>query len=240
MKLSLLKPRKALNGAYLKIKPNRSDIEVFKGNLIQLLERINDKESEEFHKNLISNFLKDTYYKQNHFINTKGRNDLVIHNGQDAKSSVGVIIETKKFENKLEMISRNNLNAKAFQELILYFLRERITIKNLEIRNLIITNIYEWYIFDANVFEKFVAKNKTLIKQFEDFENGNLSGKTTDFFYNEIAKPFIASIEQEIEFTYFDLRSFDKIVKNNDKDDDKELIALYKILSPEHLLKLPF
>src|SRR5690606_4882404 len=120
------------------------------------------------------------------------------------------------------------------------FLRERITGKNLEIKNLIITNIYEWYVFDVAIFEKLFAKNKILIKQFEDFENARLSGKTTDFFYTEIAKPYIASLEQEIEFTYFDLRTYDKIVKNSNKEDDKELIALFKILSPEHLLKLPF
>src|SRR5690606_4316078 len=137
----------------------------------QLLDRINDTESEEFHKNLISDFLKKTYYDPNHFINTKGRNDLVIHNGNTAETSVGVIIEAKKFGNKAEMISQNNLNAKAFQELVLYFLRERITHKNLEIKNLIITNIYEWYIFDASVFDRLFSKNKSLIKQFEDFEN---------------------------------------------------------------------
>ncbi len=240
MKLSLLTPRKSLNKAYLKIKPNRIDIEVFKLNLVQLLERINDKESEEFHKNLISDFLKDTYYKQNHFINTKGRNDLVIHNGNTSQTSVGVIIEAKKFGNKSEMISKNNLNAKAFQELVLYYLRERISGKNLEIRNLIITNIYEWYIFDASVFEKLFVRNKKLVKEFEDFENGRLSGTTTDFFYSDIAKPFISGIEQEIEFAYFGLRDYEKVVKNNDKEDDNQLIALYKILSPEHLLKLPF
>jgi len=240
MKLSLLKPRKALNGAYLKLKPNRSEIEIFKSNLLQLLERINDKESEEFHKNLISDFLKKTYYDPNHYINTKGRNDLVIHTGNTSKSNVGVIIETKKFGNKSEMVSKNNLNAKAFQELILYYLRERISAKNIEVKNLIITNIYEWYVFDISVFEKLFTRNKAFVKQFEDFENSRLSGTTTDFFYSEIAKPFIANIEQEIEFTYFDLRDYEKIAKNNDKADDNQLIALYKILSPEHLLKLPF
>ena len=240
MKLSLLKPRKALNGAFLKIKPNRSEIELFKHNLIQLLERIDDKESEEFHKNLISDFLKKTYYDPNHFINTKGRNDLVIHNGTSAQTSVGVIIEAKKFGNKAEMVTQNNLNAKAFQELVLYFLRERIIDKNLEIKKLIITNIYEWYIFDVSVFEKIFAQNKSLVKQFEDFENGRLSGKTTDIFYSEIAKPFISGVDQEIEFTYFNLRDYEKTVKNKNKEDDNKLIALYKILSPEHLLKLPF
>ena len=73
MNLKQLKPRKALNKAFLKLKPNRSEIEIFKTNLIQLLDRINDKESEEFHKNLIIDFLKKTYFEPNHFINTKGR-----------------------------------------------------------------------------------------------------------------------------------------------------------------------
>ena len=88
-------PKKALNKAFLKLKPNRTEIESFKANLITLLDRTNETESEEFHKNLVIDFLKKTYYDLNHFINTKGRNDLVIHNGKDAKSSVGVIIEAK-------------------------------------------------------------------------------------------------------------------------------------------------
>ena len=89
-------PRKALNKAFLKVKPNRTAIEGFKTNLIALLDRTNDTESEEFHKNLVIDFLKKTYYDPNYFINTKGRNDLVIHNGNNASSSVGVIVEAKK------------------------------------------------------------------------------------------------------------------------------------------------
>jgi hypothetical protein len=240
MNLKQLKPRKALNKAFLKLKPNRSEIEIFKTNLIQLLDRINDKESEEFHKNLVTDFLKKTYYEPNHYINTKGRTDLVIHNGNNASSSVGVIIETKKPTNKSEMLSQEKLNVKAFQELVLYYLRERITNKNLEVKYLIATNINEWFIFDANIFERNFAHSKSLVKQFSDFEEGRLSGKTTDFFYKEIAEPFIESLTHEIEFTYFDIREYEKPLRNNDKKDDNILIALYKLLSPEHLLKLPF
>ena len=130
MNLIQLKPRKSLNKAFLKVKPNRIEIEGFKTNLITLLDRTNDTESEEFHKNLVIDFLKKTYYDPNHFINTKGRNDLVIHNGQNANSTVGVIIEAKKPTNKTEMITTKKLNVKAFQELVLYYLRERITHKN--------------------------------------------------------------------------------------------------------------
>lgn len=240
MILKELKPRKALNKAFLKVKPNRIEIENFKANLITLLDGINDKESEEFHKNLVSDFLKDTYYKQNHFINTKGRNDLVIHNGQNASSSVGVIIEAKKPTSKSEMISTKKINAKAFQELVLYYLRERITHKNLEVKHLVITNINEWFIFDSILFDRLFAQNKNLVRQFSDFEAGRLADIKTDFFYKQIAEPFIESISSEIEFAYFNIQDFKKPLLNSDKADDNSLIALFKLLSPEHLLKLPF
>ena len=240
MKIKILKPRKAINKAFLKIKPNRTEIESFKTNLIELLDRTNDTESEEFHKNLVSDFLKDTYYKNNHFINTKGRNDLVIHNGNKAKSTVGVIIEAKKPTNKAEMLTKEKINVKAFQELVLYYLRERITQKNLEIKYLVATNINEWFIFDSNLFEKQFAQNKGLVKQFNDFENGRLAGKTTDFFYKEIAEPFVNGLKNDIEFTFFDIREYEKPLRNDNPKDDNKLISLFKLLSPEHLLKLPF
>jgi len=240
MEIKILKPRKAINKAFLKIKPNRTEIESFKTNLIELLDRTNDTESEEFHKNLVSDLLKDTYYKNNHFINTKGRNDLVIHNGNKAKSTVGVIIEAKKPTNKAEMLTKEKINVKAFQELVLYYLRERITQKNLEIKYLVATNINEWFIFDSNVFEKQFAQNKGLVKQFNDFENGRLAGKTTDFFYKEIAEPFVNGLKNDIEFTFFDIREYEKPLRNDNPKDDNKLISLFKLLSPEHLLKLPF
>ncbi len=233
-------PRKALNKAFLKLKPNRTEIESFKTNLITLLDRTNDTESEEFHKNLVSDFLKDTYYKQNHFINTKGRNDLVIHNGNTAKTTVGVIIEAKKPTNKSEMLTTEKLNTKAFQELVLYYLRERITHKNIEVKHLVATNINEWFIFDATLFDRLFAQNKILVKQFNDFESGRLADTKTDFFYKQIAEPIIAEIKTEIDFTYFNLQDYQKPLRNTDKNDDNKLIALFKLLSPEHLLKLPF
>jgi hypothetical protein len=240
MTLKELKPRKALNKAFLKVKPNRTEIEGFKTNLIQLLDRTNDTESEEFHKNLVIDFLKKTYYDPNHFINTKGRNDLVIHNGNNASSSVGVIIEAKKPTNKAEMITTKKLNAKAFQELVLYYLRERITHKNLEVKHLVATNINEWFIFDATLFDRLFAQNKNLVKQFTEFEGGRLADTKTDFFYKQIAEPFIADIKTEIEFTYFNLQEYQNPLRNSDKADDNKLIALFKLLSAEHLLKLPF
>jgi adenine-specific DNA-methyltransferase len=233
-------PQNALNKAFRKVKPNRTDMERFKTNLIQLLDHSNDAESEEFHKNLVSDFLKKTWYEPHFFINTKGRNDLVIHNGDSAKWPVGVIVEAKKPTNKAEMPANGRLNVKAFHELVLYYLRERIAAKNVEVRHLVITNMHEWYIFDSVTFERTFAQNKNLVKQFQDFEEKRLADTKTDFFYKHIAEPFIAALETEVEYTYFNLNNYAHALRNADKTDDKSLIALYKVLSPEHLLKRPF
>ena len=240
MKLIELAPRKALNKAFLKVKPSRIDIEIFKTKLSRLIEKINEDETEEFHKNLVSQFLRETYYGDKYFINTKGRNDLVIHTGRDAYSPVGVILEAKKPANAAEMLRKNNINTKAFQELALYYMRERITAGNLEIKYLIATNIYEWFIFDAAVFEKAFARNSRFVKLFNDFETGRLVSANTDFFYKQVAEPEIAAVENDIIFTHFDIRDYEEPLRNADKRDDNKLIALYKLLSPEHLLKLPF
>lgn len=237
MELQDLKPRKVLNKAFLKVKPNRTEIEIFKSNLIKLLGKIDEIEREENQKNHLRDFLRDTYYKENHEINTKDTKDLVIHHGKTNKTDVGVIIEAKRPSNKSEMIKIDEINKRAFHELILYYLRERITEKNINVKHLIISNVYEWFIFDENIFERIFAQNKKLVKQFQDFE---ASSKTTDVFYKEIAEPFVSEIKHKIEFAYFDIREYEKPLRNDDKKGDNKLIALFKLLSPEHLLKLPF
>lgn len=237
MKLELIKPIKALNKAYLKEKVSRNHIELFKKNLQQLLSRINEQESEEHLKNVIADFLKDTWYKDQFEINTKDRNDLVIHTGKTTKDAVGVILEVKKPSNKAEMITEVKPNTKALQELVLYYLKERVDQNNTDIKYLIVTNIYEWFVIDEVWFEKNVFRNSKLKK---DFENWKLSGKDTKFFYDSIAKSFLDDVAEEMPITYFDVRTYEKYATNTDKEDDTKLIGLYKILSPAHLLKQPF
>ncbi|MDD3093512.1 MAG: TaqI-like C-terminal specificity domain-containing protein, partial [Clostridia bacterium] len=92
----------------------------------------------------------------------------------------------------------------------------------------------------ATTFDRLFAQNKNLVKQFNDFEGGRLADTKTDFFYKQIAEPLIAGITTEIEFTHFNLQDYQKPLRNDEKADDNKLIALFKLLSPEHLLKLPF
>lgn len=233
----IVEPKQSLK-AIQKIKPSRQTFNLFKEQLACLIDRIDEKEYEEHLKNLVSDFLKKTYYEPRYYINTKDRKDLVIHNGRNSKSSVGVIIETKHPNNKSEMITKKDLNAKAIQELLLYFLRERILNSNLDLKYLIVTNIYEWFIFDAKIFEDEFAQDQRFVKIYKNFEEKRLSGDKTQFFYDEIAKPHIDLVKNKLKPTYFDIRQIDSLVRSSDSIDDHLLIPIFKILSPEYLLKI--
>ena len=240
MKITKNSPAKSLNKGFLKHRPLRSEIELFKSNLIRLLDKIDEIEREENQKNHFRDFLRDTYYNNINEINTKGTIDLVIHLGKTNKDNVGVIIETKKPGNSLEMISEDKPNVKAFHELVLYYLRERIEENNTDIKYLIATNVYEWYIFEASYFEKFFFRNKSFTNEYEEWRDGKKVTKDTNLFYNDIAKPFLDEINEEFPCTFFDIREYENILRNNDKEDDRDLIALQKLLSPYFLLKEPY
>jgi adenine-specific DNA-methyltransferase len=240
----VLTPIHSLNKAYLRARATRTAFDLFCRNLKLLLDRINEEESEEFHKNLLSDFLKTTYYAPAHFINTKDKKDLVIHEDKDAKSPVAVIIETKAPGVKGAMPTSGNMNVKALQELLLYYLRERKRYGNYSIKHLIITNVYEWYVFDAHDFERvFIRDNKHLVDQYSRFEANRLSGNTTDFFYSEIAAPAINAVSKingpTLPVTYFNLKNLNVASAKGNEKNEKDLVALFKVLSPAHLLKLP-
>lgn len=152
MHLKTITPKQAINKAYLREKVNRADIELFKTNFISLLEKINEKGDEEHLKSLIADFLKFTWYKDAFQINPIGKNDLVIHTGKSPADPIGVILEVKSVVNKTEMINAQKPNAKAIHELILYYFNERISSNKHDIKQLIATNIFEWFVFDANEF----------------------------------------------------------------------------------------
>ncbi|MBP9741505.1 MAG: hypothetical protein KBD28_12530, partial [Chitinophagaceae bacterium] len=226
MKLAIQTPKQALK-AFLKQKPLRSEIDTFKSNLIVLLDKISvienqpKDESEEHLKNDLRDFLRDTYYKESNAINTKDKKDLVIHLNKTTDSEVGVIIEAKRPANTNEMVTAANPNKKALHELILYYLNERINENNNQLKQLIITNVHQWFIIDANYFDKHIYRNTQIKKLYETKVNDK---KDNPFFYEEIAK-IIAKIEVEIPCVYFDIKDYETILRNNDKKDDRELSA---------------
>ena len=234
-----ISPFKAVDKAYFKVKPNRNEFNNFKVQLIKLIESINDKEGEEHNKNLVSDFLKNSFYKD-YYVNTKNRTDLAVYLGKTAEDKIGIIIETKRPAEKYDMIKKDNLNAKAMHEAILYYLQERIEEKNDEIKHIIITNVYEWFIFNANGFEKIFYKNKQLVDNYKKWKADKKVSSLTEHFYKEIAEKYIDETDKEIPFVYFNLRDYLKILKSTKSEDEKKLIPLFKLFSVTHLLKESF
>ena len=228
----------SINKAFLAQNILLGEFENFKKAYITLCENINEAESEETLKDYINVFLRNTHYPEKFTIKENVNNiDLVIYNPSVDNPKIGVIIETKALKNNAEMITKEDINKKAFQELVLYYSEERISNSNFELKHLIITNSKEWFIFNASEFERIFYQDKQFNKTFTDWKSGKLVNKNKDWFYSEVAKPFIENSQETIVCTHFQLcQSSETLTKLN----ENELIPLFKIFSPEHLLKLPF
>ena len=243
MKFEPQKITESLSRAYQKQSLKRIDIDLFKTELSKVFKHIDPEQDEDYHKNLIADFLKAVYYKDKHLINVNKTQDLVIRNGNSTTEKAGVILEFKKPSENSEMFSFEKPDSKAFRQLILYYLKERIDNNNHSIKHLIATNFYHWYIFDEIYFEKLFFRNSKLIAEYQEFK---LSGHDTKFFYEQIASKYINEIEGNMPCTFFNLNDYQsnlpniKNPSNPELENEIKLINLYKIFSPEFLLKLPF
>ncbi len=240
LKISTVPPKKALSKAFLRERVTHDEIARFKTHFREMLARtetaVGKGESEENMKNIVGDFLKKTWFADRHELNTKEAEDLVIHTGKSAADPVGVIFETKKPDSR-EMLSPEKPNAKALHQLALYYLRERIEHKNIQVKHLVATDIHHWFVFDENLFDRHVFQNPAFRKGYDAYVQGE---KNTDFFYKNVAEPAFAALDADWPCAHFDLRTFRKNLETDAPDEDLPLVALFKILSPTHLLKLPF
>ncbi|MGV3476236.1 hypothetical protein ACMG8P_09930 [Streptococcus agalactiae] len=229
--------KESMNRSVQAIMPLDEEKEVFNQKLVSYLTHLKDKEdeSEEYQKNLLKVFLESVL--PYNFINTSSRIDLAIYNGKDANSSLGILFECKSLFNKSEMMSTEKINSKAFQEIVYYYLQERLFNKNLEIKKCIITNGLSWFVIEAKEFEKHFFKNKKLVDLVTKFRNNQLSSNKTDFLYSEVIAPEIdKAFEKGIVIAHFDLSQ--ALVKTSKSIEIKKnnLTQLYRFFTAENLL----
>ncbi|MBP2057222.1 hypothetical protein J2Z60_000386 [Lactobacillus colini] len=219
------------------VMPQEDQKVAFVQSLTTFLQTIKDNEnnSEEFQKGAFRDFLESVITDKQ--INVSDRIDLAIYNGSTSESTVGVIVEYKKLDNKAEMMRQDNLNAKGFRELVAYYLKERIINKNLEVKRGIVTNGYDFFVIDSRELEKHFIKNKKLVDNFKKFENRQLSSTNTDFLYSEVIAPEIdKAINKGIYIGYFNLNDY--ILRNSKQVTIKQskVTQLYRFFSSENLL----
>ncbi|MEQ8628744.1 TaqI-like C-terminal specificity domain-containing protein [Ekhidna sp.] len=230
--MDLRKLANVLNPAYKKVPVDKAEMDVFISSLNKYLKALETDESEEHYKTPLRDLLNEVYYKEEFAINTKGRADFVIFNGKTDQSTAGVLFETKK-PGSNEMVTSKSLDQRSMHELLLYYMRERVDHENNELKNLIITDFHHWFIFDAVDFYNLIYQNTAFRKKYKEWNTGQTDSEKTNSFYKDIASPFIKEIQEELPFTYFDIRDYLKA-------SERKKVNLYKFLSPEHLLKKPF
>lgn len=239
MSIKFISPKKSVNSAFLKLPVPVEKMEDFKLSLKNLYSKRNTAQDEEYHKGEIWNFLRKIF-EPDYSVQVNRPIDLAIFNGNTASAKPAVIIEAKSPTNAAEMFSAEHLNVKSLQELVYYFMLEYVQSGNHEIKWLAITNFDEWYFFDVKDFIRYFGnKTKPIYDQFLKFKANQMSGNKTSDFYNDIAKPAIDDFlgSCDISVVHF---SLEDAVKAVEKNDDKKLVALYKMLSPEGLLAKPF
>ncbi|WP_423752424.1 DUF7149 domain-containing protein [Helicobacter pylori] len=198
-------------------KPKKETIENFEKEINSLLEKAPRQNDEEFQKNEINKFLKNTY---GYDCNTNKKVDSAIYVDEKA----WVLIEVKALSNKTEFPKdRENPLSKAFCQMVLYFLKE--TEENNSLKHAIICNAHEFFLFDCRDL-LFLKEDKRIDKFYENWAKNEGTDSSKPKFYKDLEQYLKTDFKGELRYTHFNLN-----------DDSKELPLIYQVLSQEVLLK---
>ncbi|GAA9082697.1 class I SAM-dependent DNA methyltransferase [Helicobacter pylori] len=199
--------------------PKKETIENFEKEINSLLENAPRQDDEEFQKNEINSFLKNTY---DYHCNTYKKVDSAIY--EDGKA--WVLIEVKALNNKNEFPKdRENPLSKAFCQMVFYFLEE--IEKNNSLKHAIICNAHEFFLFDCKDL-LFLENDKEITKLHKNCASKEGTDAKTKRFYSDLEEYLKKDFEGELRYTHFNLSSYDP---------KEELPLIYQVLSHEVLLK---
>ncbi|GAA6893133.1 class I SAM-dependent DNA methyltransferase [Helicobacter pylori] len=197
--------------------PKKETIENFEKEINSLLENAKGQDGEEFQKNEINSFLKNTY---DYHCNTYEKVDSAIY--VDGKA--WVLIEVKALNNRNEFPkNRENPLSKAFCQMVFYFLKE--IENNNSLKHAIICNAHEFFLFDCNDLFNLFQNDKEIKKLHKNCTSKEGTDPKIKRFYSDLEEYLKKDFKGKLRYTYFNLSS----------DDPKELI--YQVLSHEVLLK---
>ncbi|GAA8784619.1 class I SAM-dependent DNA methyltransferase [Helicobacter pylori] len=197
--------------------PKKETIENFEKEINSLLENAKGQDDEEFQKNEINFFLKNTY---DYHCNTYEKVDSAIY--VDGKA--WVLIEVKALNNRNEFPKdRENPLSKAFCQMVFYFLKE--IENNNSLKHAIICNAHEFFLFDCKDLLNLFQNDKEIKKLHKNCASKEGTDTSTKRFYSDLEEYLKKDFKGELRYTHFNLSSYDP----------KELI--YQVLSHEVLLK---
>ncbi|MGN8517473.1 DUF7149 domain-containing protein [Helicobacter pylori] len=212
-------PLKVFIKKYNPQEPKKETIENFEKEINSLLENVPRQDDEEFQKNEINSFLKNTY---GYRCNTHKKVDSTIY----VDKEVRVLIEVKALNNKTEFPkNRENPLSKAFCQMVLYFLEEIEKEKNNSLKHTIICNAHEFFLFDCKDLLS-LKEDKRIKKFYKNYAKKEGTDSSKPKFYKDLEQFLQEDFQGELRYTHFNL-----------SDDFKELPLIYQVLSQEVLLK---
>ncbi len=198
--------------------PKKETIENFEKEINSLLENAKRQDGEEFQKNEINEFLKNTY---DYHCNTYEKVDSTIY--VDGKT--WVLIEVKALNNRNEFPKdRENPLSKAFCQMVFYFLKE--IENNNSLKHAIICNAHEFFLFDCKDL-LFLKGDNRITDFYKNCASKEGTDTSTSRFYQDLEEYLKKDFKGELPYTHFNLSS----------DDPKELSLIYQVLSHEVLLR---
>ena len=232
---------KACTGKFGKNEIKQAQLDDFENELVKFYSKfksLNENETEEHFKNIFRDFLLNAFYNNKNYINTKSfaglfGSDMVIHATADVNSRVEVLLEFKRPSNKTGMITKENLNKKAMFEAVLYYLQERMENNNIELKYIIVTNLVEFFIFDAKQFRKLFYENSIIRNIFGSWSSHQTDDDSTKQMYDVISNQ-ICEMDKSINTIHFNLKDYTRF---NTKTNKSKIKQLYQILSPRFLFK---
>ncbi|UOR76346.1 class I SAM-dependent DNA methyltransferase [Helicobacter pylori] len=200
--------------------PKKETIENFEKEINSLLENAKGQDGEEFQKNEINSFLKNTY---DYHCNTYEKVDSAIY--VDGKA--WVLIEVKALNNRNEFPKdRENPLSKAFCQMVFYFL-DAIENNN-SLKHAIICNAHEFFLFDCKDFCALFQNDKEIKQLHKNCAKKEGTDTKTKRFYSDLEEYLKKDFKGELRYTHFNLSS---------DDPKEELPLIYQVLSHEVLLK---
>lgn len=226
------------------LRPTEAEFNRFKERLVHYIaevERVrktNAGAMEEVEKGLLQDFLKDSFYTK-HPVQPKtykgntGADLTIRSHGYD---NTLVLIECKSGTNTSEMVTQENLLAKAVLECVVYYGFEKEQEKNDHIKHVVVTNSRDWFVFDAAEFRAATWDKAAVRDAFKQWQKGNLDSSSTAHLHARL-KEVLTHTEATLHGTLFDLWSYRKFLKRDDEEATRELLKLWRFFHPAHLLK---
>lgn len=226
------------------LRPTEAEFTRFKERLahyiaeVERVRKTNAGAMEELEKGLLQDFLKDSFYTK-HPVQPKtykgntGADLTIRSHGHD---NTLVLIECKSGTNTTEMVTQENLLAKALLECVVYYGFEKEQEKNDHIKHVVVTNSRDWFVFDAVEFRAATWDKAAVRDAFKQWRKGNLDSTSTGHLHAQL-KEVLTHTEATLHGTTFDLWSYRKFLKRDDEEATRELLKLWRFFHPAHLLK---